>query len=97
MEYRQLHEIENVNLLCKLLDKGLDPNAFDNYGLTPLHYCESPEVAEILLSRGADPTLRSKNKDFVSALELCHNKDAKRIMLDYIRNKSPLNFTTMNV
>eukprot|EP00123_Amoebidium_parasiticum_P009082 comp19223_c0_seq1/m.21984 comp19223_c0_seq1/g.21984 ORF comp19223_c0_seq1/g.21984 comp19223_c0_seq1/m.21984 type:complete len:170 (-) comp19223_c0_seq1:676-1185(-) len=40
-------------LLHYLLEKGADPNIGDLDGDTPLHVCEKPAIAEILLNAGA--------------------------------------------
>ena len=76
MDYNQIHEIENINLLEKLIDEsGLDPNAYDKYGLTPLHYCTTKPVAEFLIRKGADPLKVSNDGRSLSPTETCSNED----------------------
>ena len=41
-------------LIQYLLDKGADVNVVDGDGETPLFYCESKEIAELLVSQGAN-------------------------------------------
>jgi ankyrin repeat protein len=36
------------------LDKGVDVNAKDEFGRTPLHYAATKEIAELLIAKGAD-------------------------------------------
>jgi hypothetical protein len=43
-----------------LIDNGEDVNAKDNDGNTPLHHAREANVVKLLLSRGADPSVRSK-------------------------------------
>ncbi len=62
-----LHEASqdaDVTIVKLLLDAGLDPNARDERGWTPLHVAMDwgkNDTANLLLSRGADPN--AKNKD----------------------------------
>lgn len=59
--YSSIHEIEDVKLIRKLVEEeNFDVNAFDEYGMTPLHYCNSEEVFHCLISLGANPFLKSK-------------------------------------
>ena len=46
----------NLAEAAKLLDRGFDPNVFDEIGKTPLHYAaagEHADVVSLLLRRGA--------------------------------------------
>ncbi len=47
---------DNLATVTALLDAGARPNAQDVDGWTPLFCLRSPEVARLLLDRGADPT-----------------------------------------
>ena len=44
-----------------LIDKGLDPDARDDWGWTPLHVAINPETVKVLLDGGAD--IHAKAKD----------------------------------
>jgi hypothetical protein len=55
-----VHWIDSPLFGCKypevaalLIDKGLDPNDFDDYGASPLHYVTSAKVAKVLIDAGA--------------------------------------------
>ena len=47
-------EARNIEAVKKHLAAGADVNAKDDSGLTPLHYAEGKEIAEILITEGAD-------------------------------------------
>ncbi|KAK6739609.1 hypothetical protein RB195_008233 [Necator americanus] len=64
-----------------LIDKGTDVNATDPEGNTPLHfaaYCHRQTAAEILISKGADRTMR--NYDGQTAAEACDEPTLKAIL-----------------
>ena len=44
----------NIEVIKQHLTAGADVNAKNDSGLTPLHYAESKEIAEILITAGAD-------------------------------------------
>ncbi len=52
----------NIEILRYLLNKGCDPNAVDNNGLTPLHCLSSDgaPLVEELIKNGANPLLANK-------------------------------------
>lgn len=79
MDYDRLHEIENLELLERLLKEGYDPNAYDSFGLTPLHYCENESVANFLISKGADVSKKSLSGDTPS--DTCSNWKVKELYL----------------
>lgn len=61
-----LHMIANrdsAELMQELIDRGVDVNAQDDNGLTPLHSagCHSSANARILLKNKADPTIRNND------------------------------------
>lgn len=86
MEYKRLHEIENLNLLEKLIQEGHDPNAYDSFGLTPLHYCENASVADYLVSRGAD--VLKKGINGLTPLEMCYNIKVRYVLLKHLARRS---------
>ncbi len=74
-------------MIKKLIDCGVDVNAKDNYGNTPLHYAsrlKNTEIIEILLDSGAeiDP---ANNKGFTPLREMLlvkpHKFDAIELLL----------------
>ncbi len=65
-----------------LLDQGLDVNAIDSYGNTPLIYAvrqRNVDGMRLLLENGADKLLEHENKDSVDALRMGFD----RMPLDY--------------
>ncbi|GMH55459.1 hypothetical protein TrST_g6445 [Triparma strigata] len=48
---------KRMEVINWLLVSGADVNVKDNDGDTPLHHCESLEVAQLLVAKGADKTL----------------------------------------
>lgn len=64
---------DNIELVKLLLNSGANPNVKNNHGSTPLHYCcyfnrVRPEIADILISKGAD--VQIKDGDGVGIPEL---------------------------
>ena len=47
----------HTEIIELLLAAGANPNLPDLDGDTPLHVCETPEVAELMMINGADPTI----------------------------------------
>ncbi|KKC98559.1 ankyrin repeat domain-containing protein [Photobacterium halotolerans] len=65
-----------------LIDQGLDVNAIDNYGYTPLIYAvrqRNVPAMRLLLENGAKETLEHRGKDSLSALRMA----IKFMPLDY--------------
>lgn len=65
-----------------LIDQGLDVNAIDNYGYTPLIYAvrqRNVPAMRLLLENGAQETLEHRGKDSLSALRMA----IKFMPLDY--------------
>lgn len=81
MEYSRLHQINNLRLVRQLVEeKNLDVNKLDEYGLTPLHYCENLEIVKYLVSKGAKP-VRSSINNYLPQ-DLIYNKET----VDYLKS-----------
>ena len=67
-----------------MLANGGDPNITDNDGDTPLHVCETRNVAEILLSANADPYILNNFNQSIydKALE-----EENLEMIEFLREK----------
>lgn len=74
-----------------LIDKGLDVNAVDNYGYTPLMYAvrqRNVEVIRVLLKNGAEKLIEHQDNDGISALRLSflnkpYSYDVVELMLEF--------------
>ncbi len=55
----------HIELIQALLNTGANPNLRDEDGDTPLHVCEAPDVAELLIAHGADPTAVNAEGDTI--------------------------------
>ena len=66
---KQLHEaceLDDLFLVSKLLEEGVDPNANGDYGFRPIHKAAmngNIDLAKILLKAGADPKQKNIFKD----------------------------------
>ncbi|GFH57403.1 hypothetical protein CTEN210_13879 [Chaetoceros tenuissimus] len=79
--------ISNRDTAFKLLFHGADVNARNKYGRTPLHLCTELSLAKLLVSFGADTTLRCRDNlkpiDVVESRQKC-NDSIK--LADYLRS-----------
>ncbi|NAX45442.1 ankyrin repeat domain-containing protein [Photobacterium halotolerans] len=80
--------VESINYL---IEKGLDVNAIDDYGYTPLIYAvrqRNVPAMRALLENGADKTIEQRGKDSVSALRMAvkgkpYQYDVVKVLLEY--------------
>ena len=79
--------ISNRDIAFKLLFHGADVNALNKYGRTPLHLCTELSLAKLLVSFGADTTLRCRdNLKPIDVVE-SRQKSVDSIKLaDYLRS-----------
>lgn len=78
-------------IVALLLDHGADVNSRNvRTGQTPLHYCarcdDVPEVAELLLARGADPAIRDNRGNL--ALDFAERRAGSKVA-EVLRPVSP--------
>ena len=67
----------NIDAVKQHLDTGVDVNAKDRWGMTPLHYATSKghkEIAELLIAKGADVNV--KRRDGQTALDSADSETA---------------------
>ncbi|MGF1909214.1 ankyrin repeat domain-containing protein [Vibrio kasasachensis] len=82
-----------------LIDQGLDVNAIDSYGNTPLIYAvrqRNVEGIRLLLENGADKLIEHENNDGVSALRMGFDQkpyvyDVFKALLDFGGNPNTQN------
>lgn len=69
---------EDAIRVVELLDKGARVNSIDADGFTPLHYAAmtnvSDRVAQVLISRGADPDARADDDSTPISLAERHGR-----------------------
>jgi ankyrin repeat protein len=65
--YQAVHE-SRLTMAWYLLQQKADCNMQDNEGNTALHVARHPELVEILLAAGADPTIKNKQGKLASDL-----------------------------
>ncbi|KDM90419.1 ankyrin repeat domain-containing protein [Photobacterium galatheae] len=74
-----------------LIDKGLDVNAIDNYGYTPLMFAvrqRNVPAMRLLLENGAKETLEHRGKDSQNALDMAFDNhpfefNVVKVLLEY--------------
>lgn len=88
--------VGDVETLQILLQKGINVNAkHEINGWTALHWAAKRghrDVVKILLSNGADVSLRNKNKD--TALSLCSSPEVRHLLMNDAEESMPLEPTT---
>ena len=81
---------KNFNIICRLLEEGVDINAKDEGGITALMWaiCKGNiEIIKMLLKKGADVNAKDKNGVSVLALSVmspsrCRKREIVSILLD---------------
>lgn len=71
--FKSFNEKSPVQSIQFLIEQGLDVNAIDSYGNTPLIYAvrqRNVEGIRLLLENGADKLIEHENNDGVSALRM---------------------------
>jgi ankyrin repeat protein len=66
---------QRVDIAKLLIEAGADPKVADSEGFTALHLATSPEMVDLLVSKGADPN--SKADDGTTPLDLTVGNDLK--------------------
>ncbi|MDF2529796.1 MAG: ankyrin repeat protein [Gammaproteobacteria bacterium] len=91
----------NLNVIDALLEKGVEVNAFDEYGFTALHFASLFQnrlnVVELLLKRGANPKqcdTRGSQALHMAARNNC--LDAAKLLLHYGAEVNKLNLTGLS-
>lgn len=77
-----------------LIDQGLDVNAIDSYGYTPLIYAvrqRNVEGMRLLLENGADQMIEHQDADGISALRMAFDRmpipyEVVKVLLEYGAN-----------
>jgi ankyrin repeat protein len=64
----------NIEAVKQHIATGADVNAKDENGVTPLHWTETEEIAELLIAKGADVNVKDKR-----GFTPLHNADNKEI------------------
>jgi len=83
----------NIEAVKQHLDAGVDVNAKDNIGFTPLHYAAQSgrkEIVELLIAKGADVNAKNGHKE-VAELLIAKGADANAKGDD---GKTPLDWAT---
>ena len=82
-------DISPVESIEFLIEQGLDVNAIDSYGYTPLMYAvrqQNTEGIQLLLQNGADELLEHHNNDGVRALRMAlttKNYEINKLLLEH--------------
>lgn len=92
--FKSIGEHAPLESIKFLLEKGLDVNAIDSYGNTPLLYAvrqRNVEGMRLLLENGADKLIEHENLEGISALRMSlingnYNFDVINILLEYGAN-----------
>jgi hypothetical protein len=89
IKYISLHDaakVNNCDAIKIFFNEGVNPNAYDKNGYTPLHYaidrlCEN--AVELLCAYGADPKLHDQSKT-ITPLMMIHNKTSSNRLIQRV-------------
>jgi len=75
----------DFRLVRKLIDNGVDVNARNIYGSTPLHHAKYVKMAQLLLDNGAD--VRAKDAYGYTPLQLASKPEVNVVMRLHIESE----------
>ena len=80
----------NIEAIKQHLDDGTEVNAKDENGLTPLHFAKTKEIADLLISKGADVNAKEA-KNQITPLHWAAWRGRKEIVELLIANGADVN------
>lgn len=88
-------KFNNIRLVMHLLRNGVDPNFYDEYMRSPIHYAVekgNTEMVKALLEHKADPNIFDDNFDYPITNSIIENKvEIVKILLQYGADKTMIN------
>ncbi|AID46961.1 ankyrin repeat protein [Penguinpox virus] len=88
-------KFNNIRLVMHLLNNGVDPNFYDEYMRSPIHYAVekgNTEMVKALLEHKADPNIFDDNFDYPITNAIIENKvEIVKVLLQYGADKTMIN------